>query len=136
MIAASSESAFWRADLSVDLPQNHRELVAAEPPDGIRCAHVARGSAVATWMSARSPASWPMRSLIALKPSRSARSRADRRAVPGPVGDRPGEFPEEAAPVEEAGQRILLREGLEERRLGAHLGQLRREAVHLGAQGG
>ena len=54
---------------------------------------------------------------------------ADLRAVAGTVGDRAREVAEEAAAVEEPGQGILLGEGLERGRMGAHVGQLRAQGA-------
>ena len=68
-----------RADLGrVDVLEQQRELVAAEPGDGVALPHAARVSRWATSISTASPAAWPNRSLTGLKPSRSTNSSAMR----------------------------------------------------------
>ena len=117
----------------VDLPQDHRELVAAEPSDRIRSADIVPDERrdmdegpVAGFV--------PVLVVDPLEPVEIREQEADLRAVAGPVGDRPRDVAEEAAAVEEAGQGILLGQGLERGRMGAHVGQLRRKALHFGAQ--
>ena len=76
----------------------------------------------------------PVLVVDALEAVEIGEQQADLRAVAGTVGDRPRDVAEEAAAVEEAGQGILLGQGLERGRMGAHVGQLRRKALHLGAE--
>ncbi|HKH65963.1 MAG TPA: hypothetical protein VKA75_01215 [Reyranella sp.] len=59
--------------------------------------------------------------MTGLKASRFDYEKRRRRVVARSVGKRPGQVAQEAAPVEEAGQRILVGERLEAHGLGARL---------------
>ena len=91
-----------------DAVEQHRELVAAQPGDGVAGADAAARSRCATATSSRSPTWWPRLSLTILK-----RSRSRNRTASGRSGWRAGrasalvEAVEEQRAVGQAGQRVV-----------------------------
>ena len=135
MIIASSESALLTGRTprrpATGSPRTRRRRAVRPNPMRARCSLIS----VARWTSARSPVSWPCWSLIALEPVEIRRA-ADRSACRSGRGRRSPARRRGRSPrrLRRPVSGILLRQCLERGRMGAHVGQLRRKALHFGAQ--